>query len=98
MYYIVRNHSANQAYGVHVNVFKQQIDHLLSKYEYLEVEGSSDVQVTENNNNVKVKVTFRINGNHNVSSVVKELYNGIENIVKLLITSKPENIQLNILN
>ncbi|UUD36696.1 Uncharacterised protein [Mycoplasmopsis californica] len=97
MYYIVRNHSANQAYGVHINVFKQKIDHLLKKYDYITLENEPKIQVTENNNNITVRIAFWIGEEHQPSQVIKELNTEIEAITNSLIGSKPDNIQLIIL-
>ncbi|WP_416906709.1 MMB_0454 family protein [Mycoplasmopsis equigenitalium] len=74
------------------------MEHLLQKYPHIKPSGNPEIFVTENNNNVTIKLSFWLKKGYKPSQAIKELNTEIENITNSLISSKPDNIQLIILN
>lgn len=94
MFYVVRNHSANQAYSVHLNTFHEKFEHLFNELPFINVTQNIQVKPTDNNSNVRIKIYFKLDNGFSYSDVVKKLNNEIEKISISLIDTKPSNIQL----
>lgn len=97
MFYVVRNHSANQAYSVHLNVFKQKIQTLIESIPFMHVIDPVEINVKDNNSNVNIKFSFKLDYGVSVSDVVAKCNTEIERITMSLIDTRPTNIQLTFL-